>query len=109
MNNFRSLSVFRGVSSQNTFNRGDRLISRIMSFSRIAVFATLLGASLLGTSANAQVYGGCRERVRRAEIRLQQAINRHGWNSRQARARRRDLERAHASCRLDRRGYGYGR
>ena len=80
-------------------------MSRIMSFSPIAVFGTLLGASLLGTSANAQVYGGCREHVHRAEFRLQQAINRHGMYSRQAQARRRDLARARASCRL---GYGYG-
>jgi hypothetical protein len=80
-------------------------MGRIMSWSRKAVFATLLGASLLGTSASAQAYSGCHERIRRAEIRLHQAINRHGWNSRQAQARRRDLERARASCRLDRHGY----
>jgi len=80
-------------------------MGRILSWSRTAVFATLLGASLLGTSANAQVYGGCRQRIRRAEIRLQQAINRHGWNSRQARQRRRDLARERQRCRLDRRGY----
>jgi len=75
-------------------------MSRMLSVSRIAVFATLLGASLLGTSAQAQMYGGCRERVRRAEIRLQEAINRHGAYSRQARARRHDLERERASCRM---------
>ena len=84
-------------------------MGRIMSFSRIALLATLLGASLLGTNASAQMYGGCGEHVRRAEIRLQQAINRHGMHSRQARERRRELERARASCRLDHRGYGYGR
>lgn len=83
-------------------------MGRILSFSRTAVFATLLGASLLGTSAQAQMYGGCRDRVYRAEMRLHQAVNRHGWNSRQARARQRDLERERANCRLDRRGY-YGR
>ncbi len=80
-------------------------MGRILSWSRTTIFAALLGASLLGASAQAQAYGRCRERIHRAEIRLQQAINRHGWNSRQARARRRDLERARASCRLDRRGY----
>jgi len=81
-------------------------MGRIMRWSRTALFTALLGASLLGTSANAQVYGGCRERVRRAEIRLQQAINRHGMNSRQAYERRRELARARASCRL---GPGYWR
>lgn len=80
-------------------------MGRILSLSRIALFATLVGASLLGTSAQAQMYGGCRERVRRAEFRLQEAVNRHGMYSRQARARRRDLERERANCRLDGRGY----
>ncbi len=84
-------------------------MGRIMTWSRTAVFAALLGASLLGTSTNAFAYDGCRERVHHAEIRLQQAIRRHGVNSRQAYERRRQLERARASCRLDHRGYGYGR
>lgn len=75
-------------------------MGRILSVSRMAVFVTLLGASLLGTGAHAQMYGGCRERVRRAEFRLQEAINRHGMYSRQARSRRRDLQRERASCRL---------
>jgi len=83
-------------------------MGRIRSLSRIVVFATILGASLLGTGANAQVYGGCRERVRQAEFRLQQAINRHGVSSHQARVRRHELARARESCRLDYRGY-YGR
>jgi len=81
-------------------------MGRILSLSRTVLFATLLGASLLGTSAQAQMYGGCRERIRRAEIRLQQAVNRHGGNSRQARARQRELDRERANCRLD---YGYRR
>jgi len=75
-------------------------MGRIMRWSRTGLFAALLGASLLGTTANAQVYGGCREHVRRAEIRLQQAIRRHGPNSRAAYERRRELARARASCRL---------
>jgi hypothetical protein len=81
-------------------------MGRIMSWSRTGLFAALLGASLLGTTANAQVYGGCGERVRRAEIRLQEAIRRHGPNSRAAYERRRELARARASCRL---GPGYWR
>jgi hypothetical protein len=80
-------------------------MGRMLSVSRIALFATLLGASLVGTSAQAQMYGGCRERVRRAEIRLNEAINRHGMYSRQARSRRRDLDRERANCRLYGRGY----
>jgi hypothetical protein len=82
-------------------------MGRILSWSRTAVFATLLGASLVGTSAQAQMYGGCRDRIRRAEIRLHEAVNRHGWNSRQARARQRELYRERANCRLNGRGYYY--
>ena len=84
-------------------------MGRMKTLSRTALFAAILGASLLGTSANAYAYDGCRERVRHAEIRLQEAIRRHGMNSRRAYERRRELERARASCRLDNRGYGYGR
>ncbi len=77
-------------------------MSRILSLSRTALLAALLGASLFGTSANAQMYGGCRERIQRAEFRLQRAVNRHGPRSREARIRRRELERARESCRLHR-------
>ena len=80
-------------------------MGRIMKLSRTALFAALLGASLLGTTTNAYAYDGCRERVHRAEIRLQEAIRRHGINSRQAYERRRELARARGSCRLDRQGY----
>jgi len=84
-------------------------MGRIMTLSRTALFAALLGASVLGTSANAFAYDGCRERVHHAEVRLQEAIRRHGPNSRQAHERHRELARARESCRLDHRGYGYGR
>jgi hypothetical protein len=80
-------------------------MGRILFLSRGTLFAVLLAASLLGTTAQAQTYGGCRERIRRAEIRLQQAINRHGPNSHQARTRQRELQRERASCRMDRYGY----
>ena len=53
-------------------------MGRIMRWSRTALFAALLGASVLGTSANAYAYDGCGERVRHAEIRLHEAIRRHG-------------------------------
>jgi len=79
-------------------------MGRIKTLSRAALFAALLGTSVLGTSANAFAYDGCRERVRHAEFRLQEAIRRHGMNSRAAYERRRELARARASCRL---GPGY--
>jgi len=80
-------------------------MSRITRWSRTALLASLLGASLLGASANAYAFD-CREHVRRAEIRLHEAVRRHGVNSRQAYERRRELERARAGCRLD---HGYWR
>ena len=79
-------------------------MGRIRTLSRTALTAALLGATLLGASSNAFAYDGCRERVRHAEFRLQEAIRRHGMNSRQAYERRRELARARASCRL---GPGY--
>ena len=81
-------------------------MGRIMRWSRTALVAALLGGALLGTSTTAFAYAGCPGRVRRAEIRLQEAIRRHGPNSRAAYERRRELARARASCGM---GPGYWR
>lgn len=75
------------------------------SWSRTAVLAAFLGAMLLGTSATAEAHDRCRERIQRAEVRLNKAIQRHGYNSRQAQKRRRELERENRRCRFDHRGY----
>jgi len=63
--------------------------------------AVLIGAFLLVASATpmlARNYDHCDKRIRKAELRLDKAIRKHGANSRQAAARRRQLDQAHAYC-----------
>lgn len=61
---------------------------------------TLGTLMLLGTAAPAMAarHDGCARRIQRAELNLDRAIRRHGVRSRQAQNRRRELERARASC-----------
>jgi hypothetical protein len=44
----------------------------------------------------------CEQRIRKAEINLQNAIRKHGDRSRQADRRRHELEEARERCRFDR-------
>jgi hypothetical protein len=61
--------------------------------------AALLGALLLGVvPAQADRYDNCRQRIRKAEINLDNAVRRHGRNSRQAEKRRMELERVREQC-----------
>jgi hypothetical protein len=65
------------------------------------LLAIALGAGmLLGTAAPvmAESRNHCEHRIREAQINLDKAIRRHGVRSRQANERRRQLERARASC-----------
>jgi len=55
-------------------------------------------ALLLFGSITASAQDRCERRVRKAEIQLQQAVQRHGERSRQAENKRRNLERARESC-----------
>jgi hypothetical protein len=65
-------------------------------FRRIGVLA-FSGLLFFGTvSASAQ--NGCMRRIQRAQMQLQQAVQRHGVNSRQAEKKRRELERAREGC-----------
>jgi hypothetical protein len=41
---------------------------------------------------------GCERRIHNADMQLQQAVRRHGIHSHQAESKRRELERARASC-----------
>jgi hypothetical protein len=66
----------------------------------------LAGLILVGSAVPSFAREDCRDRVRSAEHNLQQAIRRHGRNSHQAQARRRQLERAREFCSEHRRG-GY--
>jgi hypothetical protein len=62
--------------------------------------AALLGALLLGVvPAQARDRDDkCAQRIRKAEAQLDNAVRRHGRNSRQAEKRRRELERVRDQC-----------
>ena len=68
-------------------NRNFRKIS-LLGFSALLLFGSITAAA----------DNGCDRRIRKAEMQLQQAVQRHGEHSRQAENKRRDLERARASC-----------
>jgi ABC-type lipoprotein release transport system permease subunit len=61
---------------------------------------TLLGVAALLTmgSISAAAADRCEQRVRKAEMQLQQAEQRHGEHSRQAESKRRKLEQVRANC-----------
>lgn len=67
--------------------------------------AAVLGLTMLiGTAVPALAYDRddyCYRNVRKAEWRLNRAVNRHGWASREAQHRRRELARMRAHCRYD--------
>ena len=70
-------------------------------FGRKLLAFTLGAGLLLGSAAPAMADhrgNGCVHRIRQAEINLDKAVRRHGARSRQAHERRRQLERARASC-----------
>jgi hypothetical protein len=61
---------------------------------------TVLGvaALLLIGNVSAVAADRCEQRVRKAEMQLQQAAQRHGQHSRQVEKKRRHLEEVRASC-----------
>ena len=61
---------------------------------------TLLGlaALFLSGSLSAAAENRCEQRIRNAEMHLQQAVQRHGPHSRQAEKKRRHLEQVRATC-----------
>ena len=69
---------------------------------RILSVALLTIAGLVGTSlpvrADDDRHERCEKRIHQAEDRLRDAIHRHGEDSRQARKRREELERARRDC-----------
>jgi len=72
-------------------------------FNRLFHKASLVGFSalLLFGSITASAEDRCDKRVRKAEMHLRQAVERHGEHSRQAEKSRRDLERAREGCRRE--------
>jgi hypothetical protein len=79
-----SVFAMLGGSMRNRWSRG----------------VTVLGvAALLSMgSVSAVAADRCERRVRKAEMQLQQAVQRHGEHSRQAQKKRRNLEQIRATC-----------
>lgn len=76
-------------------------------FRRTFVAMALGGFLLIGGCVASQASdhrGQCEQRVRKAEANLRKEVERHGERSHQAEQRRRELEKARASCRGDERG-----
>ena len=69
---------------------------------KIFCVAMLAVAGLIGTSLPARAdddhHARCERRVHDAEVRLQDAIQRHGDDSRQAHRRREQLEQERRNC-----------
>lgn len=72
----------------------------------LKMFAIVLGAVvMLGGAGSARAMGNdrddaCYRKVREEERELNRAIERHGYNSRQADHERRDLEKAREKCQI---------
>ncbi len=67
---------------------------RFQKVSVVGVLLLVLLGNLTASAAN-----NCERRVRNAEMQLQKAVARHGYNSRQAEKKRRHLEEVRATCR----------
>lgn len=73
---------------------------------KVTLLATLIGALVMfGGAGTAQAAGraDCYRAIQRQEIRVDRAVDRHGFRSRQAEHERRELERLRERCRGDRR------
>ncbi len=68
------------------------------SWKTVLAGAMLAGALLLGGVSPAQARDTCYERIRRAQWKLERDIERHGYYSRQADHRRRELWKVRQRC-----------
>jgi hypothetical protein len=68
----------------------------------VAVFGAFLLIGGVAPTLAGDRDQGCRERIRKAELKLRREIDRHGEHSRQAEKRRYELERARERCGHDR-------
>ena len=72
------------------------MVSR--TFSRIGVLTIFLSGFLLIGIAPLQAFDKCEHRIRKAELRLEKAIRKHGVHSIQAERQREQLERVRERC-----------
>ncbi len=72
-------------------------------FRKNTFVAAVLGAFLIigGVVVPLHASDQCEQRIRKAESNFNKAVRKHGERSRQAEQRRRDLDRARESCRVD--------
>jgi hypothetical protein len=82
---------------------GDGTRKTVRAASTVALALAFVAST--GTLAMARDNDHCREQVRKAEDKLRREEQKHGANSRQAEKRRRDVERARASCSTERDHY----
>ena len=73
------------------------MLPKILSKIGITAMA-LAGFLLIGSVTPASAYANCEQRIRKAELKLEKAIRRHGVHSIQAERQREQLERARERC-----------
>jgi len=76
-------------------NKGEAMISDV--FSKIGAIL-LSGFLLIGSVAPLHAFDKCEHRIRKAELRLEKAIRKHGVHSIQAERQREQLERVRERC-----------
>jgi hypothetical protein len=69
------------------------MLGRFQKVSMMGVVGLLLFGTMTASAAN-----NCERRIRNAEMQVQKAVARHGYNSRQAEKKRRHLEEVRATC-----------
>jgi hypothetical protein len=69
------------------------MLGRFQKVSLVGVAGLLLLGSISASAAN-----NCERRIRNAEMQLQRAVAKHGYNSRQAEKKRRHLEEVRSRC-----------
>jgi hypothetical protein len=75
---------------------GEKKFFRKTLLAAVAVFGMLAFAG--APRASAEDYGDCQRRISRADHRLHEAVEHHGWDSRQADHARHNLREAREHC-----------
>ena len=79
-----------------TFHTGEKRSFRRAMLAAVALFGMLAFAA--PPRASAESYDACQRRIAKADHRLHEAVEHHGWDSRQADRARRDLHEARERC-----------
>ena len=79
-----------------TFHTGEKIFLGRAMLAAVAFVGVLAFAG--APRASAESYDACQRRIARADHRLHEAVEHHGWNSRQADRARHDLHEARERC-----------